>query len=109
MLGALSHEERMRLMKFVCAFAWADLHVQPAERAFIAGLVEQLELEPHEEAQVEAWIAVPPAGDQIDPAEIPRAHRQIFLRVIDQLARADGRVYKREWESLALLRDLLGG
>ena len=94
-------------MKFVCAFAWADLHVQPAERAFVRGLVEQLRLDPEETAQVESWLAVPPPEDQIDPSEIPASHRQLFLDTVEQLARADGRVYQRERESIELLRDLL--
>lgn len=109
MLSELNREERLRLMKFVCTFAWADLNVQAAERAFVADLVRKLDLAPDEIEQVEHWLAVPPPSDEVDPTEIPEAHRRLFLDVIHQLTRADGRVYRREHESIALLRDLLAG
>lgn len=107
MLKQLAREDRLRLMKFVCAFAWADLHVQPAERLFISELVKRLDLDPTETSQVESWIALPPPSDEVDPTQIPASHRKLFLEVVDGLARADGRVYRRERESIALLRDLL--
>ncbi len=107
MLNKLSRDERLQLMKFVCTFAWADLKVQEAERQFIFELVQKLGLESDEVLQVEHWLSVPPPSDEVDPTQIPEAHRRLFLDVVDQLARADGRVYQRERESIALLRDLL--
>jgi len=107
MLNTLSRDDRLRLMKFVCTFAWADLKVQPAERAFVTDLVRKLQLEEDEVAQVERWLTVPPLSDEVDPTEIPAAHRRLFLDVISKLAEADGRIYRRERESIALLRDLL--
>ncbi|MCC6527150.1 MAG: TerB family tellurite resistance protein, partial [Polyangiaceae bacterium] len=35
MLSKLSKTDRMRLMRFVCSFAWADLEVQNEERAYV--------------------------------------------------------------------------
>lgn len=107
MLSQLSRDERLRLMKFVCTIAWADLKVQEAERTFVSDLARKLELAPDEVAQVEEWLSVPPPSDEVDPTEIPESHRRIFLEVLGQLTRADGRVYQRERESIALLRDLL--
>jgi len=107
MLNELGREERLQLMKFVCTFAWADLKVQQAERRFIFELVQKLGLDSDEIAQVERWLSVPPPSDEVDPTEIPEAHRRLFLDVVDQLARADGRIYQRERETIALLRDLV--
>ena len=45
MLSDLSSQDRLRLMKFVCSFAWADLEIRPEERVFVAQMVRRLELE----------------------------------------------------------------
>jgi uncharacterized tellurite resistance protein B-like protein len=44
MLDQLDREDRLRLMRFVCSFAWADLEVQPEERAFVRRLIARLDL-----------------------------------------------------------------
>jgi len=36
-LQELSNEDRLRLMRFVCSFAWADLHVHEKEKTFLRG------------------------------------------------------------------------
>ena len=89
MLNELSGAERITLMKFVCSFAWADLHVQDEERSFVAKLVRKLELSPDEQQQVEAWLVVPPAADEVDPTRVPRAHRELFLKTLRELVAAD--------------------
>ena len=53
MLDRLSSAERLRLMKFVCSFAWADLEVRPEERRFVARLIDRLGLTPAEEIRVQ--------------------------------------------------------
>jgi hypothetical protein len=108
-LKRLTRVERLRLMRFVCAFAWADLRVQQPELEFVAALSRQLELEPAEIRQVEAWLQTPPAEEEIDPGDIPPEHRQMFLNVVRVLTHADGRVFDRERESIALLTALLEG
>ena len=107
MLSQLDRNDRLRLMKFVCAFAWTDLKVQREERALIARMIKQLELDPDEASQVQAWLDVPPPVEDLDPTQIPRAHRQIFVDTIRSVMEADGQVYRREWESLSLFTDLL--
>ena len=109
MLASLAREERLRLMKFVCAFAWADLEVQSEERAFARRMVSRLALGPDESAQVEAWLQVPPRIDDVDPVQIPREHRKLFLDTLRELVLADGSVDEQEQASLALLEDLLTG
>ena len=38
----LEGEDRLRLLRFVCSFAWADLEVDEAERGFVYKLIDQL-------------------------------------------------------------------
>jgi len=106
MLSKLNRTERLRLMKFVCSFAWADLEVQDEERQLVHRLVKKLALDASEAAQVEQWLEVPPPPEEVDPAEIPRAHRQLFIDTARQMVMADGRVDPEEAESLALLEML---
>jgi uncharacterized tellurite resistance protein B-like protein len=108
MLDKLSREERMRLMRFVCSFAWADLEVQKEERSFVAKLMRKLELTADEKRQVEEWLAVPPAPEEVDPTDVPKAHRKLFLDTIKQVVKADRRVDPEEQENLELLEQLLG-
>jgi len=109
MVSTLAPEERLRLMKFVCSVAWADLEVQAEERAFVRRMVTRLGLSPAEIAQVDAWLQVPPHIDDVDPVEIPREHRKLFLDTLRELVLADGSVDEQEQASLALLEDLLAG
>lgn len=108
MLDKLSREERMRLMRFVCSFAWADLEVQDEERSYVKKLVRKLELTADERRQVDEWLKVPPSPEEVDPTDVPRAHRQIFLETIKGLVTADRLVDPEEDESFALLEQLLG-
>jgi uncharacterized tellurite resistance protein B-like protein len=106
MLDQMDRGDRLRLMKFVCSFAWADLEVADAEMAFIQKLVRRLELDPEETKQVEQWLEVPPPPEEVDPADIPAAHRQLFIDTARAMIVADGRVEEDEAESLALLEML---
>ena len=106
-MRSLAREDRLRLLKFVCAVAWADLEVHSAERAFARRMVTRLGLGPDEIAQVEAWLQVPPRIDDVDPVAIPREHRKLFLDTLRDLAHADGSVDEQEQTSLALIEDLL--
>ena len=62
MLADLNAAERLRLMQFVCSFAWADLEVRDEERAFIRGLIRRLALDAEEQAQVQRCL-----GHQVSP------------------------------------------
>lgn len=107
MLSSLAREDRLRLMKFICAVAWADLEVRSEERAFVGRMVSRLGLAPDEAAQVNAWLQVPPPMDDVDPTSIPREHRKLFLDTLRDLANVDGTVDEQEQMSLALIEDLL--
>ena len=107
MLASLSRSDRMRLMRFVCSLAWADLNIQAEEWAFVRRLIARLELDPGEVQEVEGWLEVPPPAEEVDPADIPRAHRKLFLDTVRALAEADGLIESEEDTSLSLLEDLL--
>lgn len=107
MLGDLSRSERLQLMKFVCSFAWADLEVQSDERKFVDHLASKLGLEPDEIEKVKGWLEVPPPVEEVDPAAIPVAHRQLFLDAARAMVMIDGKVDPEEAENLALFEQLI--
>jgi len=107
MLKNLSREDRLQVMRFVCSFAWADLEIKPKERALVHKMVKELHLDPDEAKQVEGWLKVPPRAEEVDPAQIPRAHRQMVLEAARRMIKADGDVDPEEQESLSLLEQLL--
>ena len=106
-LQDLNREDRLRLVRFVCSFAWADLEVVDSERDLVHELVGQLELDDDEKLQVEKWLDHPPRAEELDPQEIPLEHRQIFLDAMLGLLGADGEIDEAETESFNLLSQLL--
>ncbi len=105
-LSDLDREERLRLMRFVCSFAWADLEVQPEERTFVGRMIEKLDLQ-QERAQIEHWLRHPPAPEEVDPTEVPRQHRELFIEAIRGLVAADNVIDPNEREMLSLFEQLL--
>jgi uncharacterized tellurite resistance protein B-like protein len=103
----MSHEDRLRLMKFVCSLAWADLEVRPKERAFVKKMVKRLHLDEAEAKLVDEYLKVPPPAEEVDPARVPHKHRKVFLDAVKKMAEADGEIDAEEKESLALLEQLL--
>jgi hypothetical protein len=102
----LSTAQRMNLMKFVCSFAWTDLKVTQLERDLVMRIVGRLSLTEGEAKQIAAWLDVPPDGDEIDPTEVPLAHRQLFYTLAEMVVKSDGLV-SAERDALAVFRDLL--
>lgn len=103
----LPAKDRLRLMKFVCSFVWADLEVKDSERKFVARMVKKLHLTDDEKALVQGWLKVPPRPEEVDPTQIPKEHRQMFLDTIRDAITADGEVAPDEWENLSLFEQLL--
>jgi len=103
----LDRDDRLRLMKFICSFAWADLEIQDEERAFVKKLVKELDLDEEEQAKVEGWLEVPPTAEELDPAEIPLAHREVFLETARAMIVSDGRIDEDEAENFALFEALV--
>jgi len=107
MLDGLNARERMRLMKFVCSFAWADLEIRPEERKFIRGLIDRLALADDEQEQVRGWLEVPPEIESVDPTLVPQEHRRIFMDEIAGVIESDGEIAPEERESFRLFEALL--
>jgi hypothetical protein len=107
MLDQLDRQDRLRLVKFVCSFAWADFEVQPEERVFIGRLMRRLGLDEEEDLQVEQWLDRPPSLEGLDPTSIPVAHRRVFVDAIEGLIEADGEVADEERESFEIFKQLL--
>ena len=109
MLDQLDRRDRLRLVEFVCSFAWADLEVRPEERVFISRLIRRLELDEEEDLKVQQWLERPPQIDDLDPTSIPSTHRRIFVEEVEGLIASDGEVSDEERESLEIFKQLLEG
>lgn len=107
MLKNLTREDRLRVMRFVCSFAWADLEIKSKERTLVRKMVKELHLEPDEAKLVEGWLEIPPRAEDVDPASIPKPHRQLVLDAARRMIKADGTIDPEEAENLALLEQLL--
>ena len=101
-------EDRLRLLRFVCSFAWADLEVSEPEQRYVRELMNRLDLTPEERAEVEGWLVHPPPAEDIDPFEIPMEHRQAVLQAVAELIRADGVVSEGELDCFMILESLIG-
>jgi uncharacterized tellurite resistance protein B-like protein len=106
MPASLPREDRLRLMKFVCSFAWADLEIQDEERDFVGTMIKHLELE-DDRPLIEGWLRHPPPAEEVDPTDVPREHRALFLDAVRRLVAADDRIDPKEAETLALFEQLL--
>ena len=106
-MDQLDRNDRLRLVKFVCSFAWADLEIRPEERTFVDHIVRSLDLDEEDQSKVKGWMTIPPSPESVDPARIPLAQRKLFLDSIEGVIAADGEVAPEERENLALLRELL--
>ena len=107
MLDALNRKERLRLMRFVCSFAWADFEIRPEERAFVADLIRRLDLDEEERERVEGWLVEPPEPDAVDPTLIPKKHRELFLEAMEAVIEVDGHIAPEERDQLGIFQDLL--
>jgi len=97
----------MRLMRFVCSFAWADLEIRPEEREFVHAMIERLTLDDEEREAVRGWLDLPPEPESIDPTLVPRAHRRVVIEAIGGIIAADGRIAPEEYESFRIFQDLV--
>jgi uncharacterized tellurite resistance protein B-like protein len=108
MLDQLDRRDRLRLVQFVCSFAWADFEIQPEERVFISRLIRRLDLGEEEDLKIQQWLDRPPGLDDLDPTSIPVAHRRFFVEAIEGLISADGEIAEEERETFEIFKQLLG-
>ena len=106
-LNELGKEDRLRLMRFVCSFAWADLHVHEKEKKLVHKLVKKLKLNAAEAKQVDEWLKLPPRAEEVDPQDVPLEHREIFLKAAAEVFEADGEIHPQERMTFQLLDQLL--
>ena len=107
MLDQLDQRDRLRLVEFVCSFAWADFEIRPEERVFISRLIRRLELDEDEHLRVQQWLDRPSGLRDLDPTSIPAAHRRVFVEAIEGLISSDGEISDEEGESFEIFKQLL--
>jgi uncharacterized tellurite resistance protein B-like protein len=109
MYDSLSREERLLLLRFVCAFAWTDLAVTEKERRFVQRLVERFELQGDDAKIVQEWLHTAPAAGSVDPDQVPAEHRRAFVEALRAVIYADGKVDDEERSQFDKLRSALSG
>ena len=107
-LDALSSEERMLLMRFVCSFAWVDGRIHEAERALIARYMARLGLDEAESREVRGWLERPPAPESVSSDRVPAEHRVRFVRALESVVSVDGEITEAERSQLLQLARHLG-
>ena len=105
-MNELSREDRLKLLEFVCSFAWTDLRVSDEERHVVRRMVTNAGLGADERQQVEEWLERPPAPEEVDPLDIPLEHRRLFYDSARQVLTSDGLV-PGERDTLAVFAELL--
>jgi uncharacterized tellurite resistance protein B-like protein len=103
----LDRDARLDLLRFVCAFAWADLEIAERERSFVVDMAQKLGCDDEDLEEIESWLEVPPRPEDVDPTDIAPEHRQLALQLAIQMISADGRVEQEEVEILSLFEQLL--
>jgi uncharacterized tellurite resistance protein B-like protein len=96
MFEQLSREDRLLLLRFVCAFAWTDLEIKDGERKFVQRLMDRMQLSAEDRKEVEGYLHVAPSPESTNPSLVPLAHRRIFIDAIRALIYSDGEVELEE-------------
>jgi uncharacterized tellurite resistance protein B-like protein len=107
MFEQLTRDDRMLLLRFVCAFAWTDLVIAEGERAFVKRLMDRMQLSAEDRAEVEGYLHVAPSPESTNPKLVPAAHRRIFIDSVRALIYADGDVDAEERDRFEKLRTAL--
>lgn len=108
MFDQLNAEARLLLLKFVCAFAWADLELKASEEQFVRRLIERLGLSAEETEQVEQWLVTSPSPESVNPKQIPEEYKRIFVEAIRAVIYVDGEVDADERAGFEQLKAALG-
>ena len=81
--------------------------VQREEKELIEKMVACDDFDEADRMQVREWLQVPPPAAEVDPTEIPRVHRELFLDAVRAVVEADGRVVPAERDSLKFFEELV--
>ena len=107
MFEQLSRDERMLLLKFVCAFAWTDLTIHEGERKFVERLIERMRLSSDDRAEALAYLHVAPSPEATNAKLVPKEHRRVFVEAVRALIYADGEVDAEERDRFEKLKGML--
>jgi uncharacterized tellurite resistance protein B-like protein len=107
MFEQLSRDDRLLLLRFVCAFAWTDLEIHAGERKFVQRLMDRMQLSAADRAEVEGYLHVAPSPEATNATRVPREHRQLFIDAVRALIYADGEVDAEERERFDKLQAAL--
>ena len=99
MLDQLPAPHRLRLIRFVCAFVWADRRVTPEERDVVHRFVRAATFDDEELSQIEHWLAAPSDHAELHLDDVSVEHRMIFADAVGAVILADGEISIEE-ESL---------
>ena len=103
----LPTEEKLSVMRFICAFAWADLEIQIAERKLIQQIMSALDLDEEHHPTVMHWLDRPPRAEDVDPFTIPDSLKDIILDAATGVILADGELQDSEVDLLELFQNIL--
>ena len=106
-LQSLTLQEKLDLLAFASAFAWADLEIQHQERRIYMAIVDEMGLVDNEREIALSLLSSPPRAEQIDPMNIPVEHRTLFLSTAHNIILADNELKATETSMLDLLRSIL--
>jgi uncharacterized tellurite resistance protein B-like protein len=109
MFEQLSRDDRLLLLRFVCAFAWTDLQIHEGERKFVERLIERMALSSDDRAEAVAYLHVAPSPEATNPKLVPPEHRRVFIESVRALIYADGEVDAEERERFERLKTALSG
>ena len=102
----LTTEDKLRVMRFICAFAWADLEIQSDERNIITQIMKALDLEEEHHGKVHLWLERPPRAEDVDPFTIPENLKGIIIDAAKAVILADGELQDSEMDLLELLQNI---
>ena len=105
--STLTSEEKLQIMRFVCAFAWADLKVVAAEKKLIERFSNILSLTESEKQSVASWVAHPPRPEEIDPYQISDHLKETIITAAQAVSIVDGDFDPKEADLLDLLKSIL--
>jgi uncharacterized tellurite resistance protein B-like protein len=92
----IDRKHRLRLMQFLCSFAWADGKVRKQEKILVRRFAEFLDFDDEAIRNIEAWLKQAPRLEEFDTSELSRADRVIFVEAIESVILADGKIAAEE-------------
>jgi len=106
LINHLPERERVRLLGFVCALAWADLEVNERELRFVEHACRSMRIGRKGMAKVHRWIDAPPHPEEVDPQAIPMKYRGLFVATAKRFVETV-RFDREAHEQMAIFEELM--